>query len=174
MRRYITVWYLQGNPGLGASETVYSLAAGMYNGGKIMGTLSVAIFTRHIGFKFLFTSGVTLQMIGFLIYGLSVNGWMIVLSRALVGFNSGIFIALPFAYFGKSVMEYSKLMELTRKKGKKLKNQLVYLSGLITTSNCVLTLSKVLFGSFACADKKMPTVDWEFFSVKYFASYTFE
>ena len=81
-------------------------------------------------------------MIGFLLYGLSSNGWMIVLSRALVGYNSGIFIALPFAYFGKSVMEYSKLMRLTRKKGRKLKNQLIYLSGLITTSNCILTLSK--------------------------------
>ena len=108
-----------------------------------MGTLSVAIFTRYVGFKLLFSSGVLLQMIGFLVYGLSNNGWMIVLSRALVGYNSGIFIALPFAYFGKSVMEYSNLMKLRRKKGRKLKNQLIYLSGLITTSNCILTLSKV-------------------------------
>lgn len=122
---------------------MYSLAAGMYNAGKIMGTLGVAILTNFLGFKIMFSSGVLLQMIGFLVYGLSSNGWTIILSRALVGYNSGIIIALPFAYFGKSIKEYCKVVGVTKKKGQRLKNKLVYLSGFITTSNCVITLSKI-------------------------------
>ena len=125
--------YMQGDAGLGSSEIVYSLAAGMFSAGEIGGALLVSMATNRLGYMPLFVSGAVFQTIGFLIYGCSTAGWMAVVGRVLVGFNSGIIISLPFSYFGQSVAEYGWLKGFDTVRKEMFKNQLIYVTGLISS-----------------------------------------
>ena len=132
----------QGDAGLGASEVVYSLAAGMTSAGEFGGALLVSVATQRLGYMLLFVSGAVLQTVGFLIYGCSTAGWMVVVARILNGVNSGILVSLPFSYFGQSVAEYGSLKGLDIVGKERVKNQLIYVTGLLSSFTFIPTLSK--------------------------------
>ena len=138
----------QGDAGLGASEIVYSLAAGMFSAGEIGGAILVSAATQKLGYIPLFVSGAIFQTIGFLIYGCSTAGWMVVVARVLVGVNSGIIISLPFSYFGQSIAEYGSLKGLDMVGKERFKNQLIYVTGLIISFTFIPTLGNQLLAIY--------------------------
>ena len=117
----------------------------MYSGGEIIGAFSVAWLTQHLGYKFLFMAGILLQIVGFLIYGLSTAGWMVILARLCIGINGGIIISLPISYYGKSAYEYDQLSDSNEKKTSKerIKNRLVYVAGFFSNPSYIIMLGMI-------------------------------
>ena len=112
----------------------------MFSAGEIGGALLVSMATQRLGYMLLFVSGAMFQTVGFLIYGCSTAGWMVVVARVLIGVNSGIIISLPFSYFGQSVAEYGSLKGLDTIGREMFKNQLIYVTGLIISFTFIPTL----------------------------------
>lgn len=100
---------MQSTPGLGASETVYSIASGIYNGGSILGAILIAVVGKYIPYKVSILIGPVSQVIGFIIYGLSTRGWMVIIARLFMGFKNGANLASVVSYFNYSVPKYNKL-----------------------------------------------------------------
>ena len=88
---------------------MYSVASTLFNGGSLVGALSVVILTKRISYKSIMLIGPILQVLGYCIYGLSVAGWMAALGRGFIGFSHGATLSVALSYYSVSTIEYNKL-----------------------------------------------------------------
>lgn len=102
----------------------------------ILGALCIAVLGGRVSHKVLILIGPLAQTIGYIIYGLSINGWMVILARLLIGINNGANVASVVSYYNYSVPKYN---ELALKLGKKQRPNF----------NKTLTLFYAFFGTLS-------------------------
>lgn len=124
------MYLLQGRPGLEESETMYAIAAGMYNGGDIAGSLTASILIGFLSYQFLLAIGPIAQILGCTIYGLSINGWMVITARFLIGFNTGLTMSSIMSYYTVSSCIHGKQ---AFEKNSGLKKRLMIVYGIVVT-----------------------------------------
>lgn len=82
----------------------------------MLGAIAVAVLVGRIRFKALLIIGLIFQLFGYLVYGLSSDGLMVIIARILIGVNSGASFASVITYYNHSTAEYSMLAEKVNKK----------------------------------------------------------
>ncbi len=97
---------LQLEPGLGETEEFYSfLIAGFEFGGMVGGFLS-GILVGYVPYWYLWAIAIVTHILGYIIYCVTTQGWLIMISRLLSGYILGAIVTLCFAYFTSSSEEY--------------------------------------------------------------------
>ena len=121
----------------------------MYSGAELSSALAAGLLGKRVRTRILFLSGAIFQTLGFLVYGLSEFGWMVVLARGLIGVNGGITLSTIYSYIGKSAHEYSELCEHVKKpcehvkkKKKQLERQLVMILNVVGMLTMILTIGE--------------------------------
>lgn len=123
------------------------MAAGMYSGAEMSSAFAAGLVGKRLGSGFLLFAGSTFQTVGFLVYGFSQSGWMVVLARGLIGFNGGITLTAMYSYNGKSAYEYNNLCEsIGKKKRPGLERQLIMISNLVGMSTMIPTIGEMQMG----------------------------
>ena len=116
-------------PGLGQSEAFYSLTYMVLYFGYAASAVAVAILFNFIPTWYLFLASTLTFTLGYLLYALAVNGWMMLLARGLAGFSSGAVVSAVFAYYAVSYEKYTKdlkaLGKYEEKKAAKMKGYVV-------------------------------------------------
>ena len=65
-------------PGLGLSETWYSLAVSAQSIGIFVGALLFSVFARSFYYKYIIISSLFVLISSGVIYGFAVQGWMVI------------------------------------------------------------------------------------------------
>ena len=125
-----SIYHQQGRPGHEESETMYAIAAGIYNGGDIAGSLTASILLNVLSYRFLLAIGPIAQILGCTLYGLSINGWMVIAGRFLIGINTGITMSSIMSYYTVSSCIHG---EQAFEKNSGLKKRLMIVYGIVVT-----------------------------------------
>ena len=100
----------------------------MYDLGSIIGAIIIAVLGGRLVYKALLVIGLTSQIVGYLIYGFSTSGWMVIIARILIGICNGASFSSIYSYYNYSVTRYNALAEkLSKKQRPKLFKALVLL-----------------------------------------------
>ena len=94
-------------PGLQESEAFYSWTLAVFFIGFTVSGVVAGVLTNWIPYWYLFFSSTLAHVIGYLLYALATDGWMMILGRLLAGISMGSSTALTFAYFGVSFEVYA-------------------------------------------------------------------
>ena len=97
---------MQIEPGLGESESLFSLAITCGFIGAFIGSLAAGFLARLIPYWHLNLSSLVSLTVGWSIYAVAVRGWMLLLARFLIGVFIGMHFVLTYAYFGESFEDY--------------------------------------------------------------------
>ena len=100
------IYFLQFEPGLGLSEGFYSWVISVKNIGGFLGGTAGVIFTTFLPYWFSFMISVACHTLGFLLYAVVTQGWMLIVGRLLVGIFTGLHRSLTFAYFAVTYEYY--------------------------------------------------------------------
>ena len=68
--------------------------------------------SNRIPMWYLFMGTIVLHIMGYSLYALSINGWMMLVSRILAGVSMGAAISVSFAYFGFSTVKYGENLRI--------------------------------------------------------------
>ena len=113
-------------PGLEQSETFYSITYVVLFAGYSVSAVSVGFLFNHMPTWHLLFVSTLCHTIGYLIYALAMNGWMMIVARALAGLQLGAVESLVF-YYSLSFMKYT---ENLKKKAHRAKGYLFSTSNL--------------------------------------------
>ena len=87
---------------------------------------------------------------GYLIYGLSTTGWMVIIGRFFVGASCAMTISVVMSYYVCSTNEYNVLCEKVGKPKKlRLKRQLTVIYSFVGSSSSIPVLGKIYVTGFA-------------------------
>ena len=114
-------------PGLGESETFYSLVITAFNSGAMISAFSSGVLLKFIPYWYLILSSLLLQVLSWTLYVFSTTGWLILLSKLLSGLFLGAEFTLALAYISESSQKYqAALKELGEdtKKATRVKHRL--------------------------------------------------
>ena len=95
-------------PGLQQSESFYSLTYTVFFMGYTAAAIANGFLFNLIPAWYLFLTTILSHTLGYLLYALSINGWMMLAARGLAGFSLGLVISVTFAYFGVSCDKYAE------------------------------------------------------------------
>ena len=95
-------------PGLEQSETFYSITYVVLFAGYSVSAVSVGLLFNHIPTWHLLFASTLCHTIGYLIYALAINGWMMIVARALAGLQLGAVESLIFSYYSLSFIKYTE------------------------------------------------------------------
>ena len=96
-------------PGLGQSEAFYSLTYNMVMSfGYTASGVAVGLLFNFIPTWYLFLTSTLTSTLAYVLYALAINGWMMLLARALYGFSAGAIESTLFAYYGVSYERYTR------------------------------------------------------------------
>ncbi len=84
--------------GLGESELFYSLIIAFVYIGSVFGGFFSAFLIKFIPYWYLFIFFISAHILGFVLYGVASQGWMLMLAMALVGVFTGSEVTLVFNY----------------------------------------------------------------------------
>lgn len=93
-------------PGLQQSETFYSWTFTVFFIGFTISGVVAGMLTNWIPYCYLFFFSSLAHVIGYMLYALATNGWVMILGRLLAGISMGSVTTLAFAYYGVSFEEY--------------------------------------------------------------------
>ena len=112
--------HIQIEPGLGESELFYSFLISALNVGGAIGGIASGSLVRFVPYWYLFLTALISHTVAFVIYCLSYQGWLMLISRILSGYFDGAIITLAFSYCTSSSEDYVKLRkDLGKKTNKK-------------------------------------------------------
>ena len=94
-------------PGLEQSETFYSITYVVMFASYAVSAIGVGLLFNHIPTWHLFLASTLSHTIGYLIYALAINGWMMIVARALAGLQLGAVESLMFSYYSVSFERYT-------------------------------------------------------------------
>ena len=121
----IILFHIQIEPGLGESELFYSILISALNVGGAVGGIASGLLGRCVPYWYLFLTALISHTVAFVIYCLSYQGWLMMISRILSGYFDGAIITLAFNYCTRSSEEYVQLRkELGKKTDEKSSIQL--------------------------------------------------
>jgi len=98
--------FLQISPGLGQSEFFYSGVVTGYSIGEVTFALVYAYLFHVVPFTYIYLSLMMSYILGSLLYAVPSSGWMILVSRFLVGGSSVINQAVFFVYVAEREVDY--------------------------------------------------------------------
>ena len=81
------MYCIQNYPGFGESEFFYSLTITVFSVGSIITSPMIGFLTLCVPYFFIFLTALLLHTASNLLYGLATDGWMILLSRFLLGIS---------------------------------------------------------------------------------------
>ena len=99
------------------SDNVYAWSVSVNNIGGLLGGLSGGALACFVPYWYGLLVALLFNVVGFLIYAIAQQGWMIILARLLIGIFSGLQRSLVFAYISVSYQSY---VETKRYAGKKV------------------------------------------------------
>ena len=102
-------------PGLQQSETFYSWTSTAFFVSFTITGILAGFLSNWIPYWYLFLSSILMHIIGYLLYALATNGWMMILARALSGISMGAVVTLSFTYYGVSFEEYVEDMKILKR-----------------------------------------------------------
>ena len=133
-------------PGLEQSETFYSITYVVLFAGYSVAAVSVGLLFNHIPTWHLLFASTLCHTIAYLIYALAINGWMMIVARALAGLQLGAVTSLAFSYWSFSFVKYTENLKILgtfdEKKAQKAKGYLFSTSTFVNTGYA-LGLGKV-------------------------------
>ena len=93
---------LQTQPGLGLDETYYAWIVAAYSIGEFFSALAFSVAANYFKVKNLMMTVTFSLLVGSLLYGTGVSGWMLVVGRCLQGVYSGGGSTLFRIYIGET------------------------------------------------------------------------
>ncbi len=119
---YCYFYCVQIEPGLGLSESLYSWSITTINIGACVGALFAGFILKVLPYWLVTFGALLLHTVGYLLYALATNGWMMMLSCFMTGAFVGAEFTFSPAYFSESYDEYiSALTEAGMKANKRFK-----------------------------------------------------
>ena len=113
-------------PGLEQSEAFYSQTFVTLFMGHTTAAVAVGLLFNLIPTWYLFLVSTLCHTLGYLLYALATNGWMMILARGLAGLQLGAVDSLSFSYYCLSFEKYTEnlksLGKYEEKKATKLKS----------------------------------------------------
>ena len=106
-------------PGLEQSESFYSLTYVALFVGHVIAAVTTGLLFNLIPTWYLFLVSTLSHTLGYLLYALATNGWMMILARALAGGQLGSVDSLIFAYYSVSFDKYTENLKTLGKFEKK-------------------------------------------------------
>ena len=95
-------------PGLQQSEALYALTYEALFVGHVIAAVTTGLLFNLIPTWYLFLVSTLSHTLGYLLYALATNGWMMILARALAGLQAGSVDSLVFAYYSVSFQKYKE------------------------------------------------------------------
>ena len=95
-------------PGLQQSESFYSLTYTVFFVGYTTSAIANGLLFNLIPTCYLFLVAILCHTLGYLLYALCTNGWMMLVSRGISGISLGLVISVTFAYLGVSSNKYAE------------------------------------------------------------------
>ena len=101
------------------SETFYSLTYVVLFSGYAVSAVGTGLLFNHVPTWYLFMFSTLSHTLGYLLYALATNGWMMILARGLAGLQLGASTSLVFAYCSVSFEKYTENLKILGKLKKK-------------------------------------------------------
>ncbi|XP_064395488.1 uncharacterized protein LOC135342628 isoform X1 [Halichondria panicea] len=98
--------YKKLEPGLGETETFYSLLIAGFEFGGMVGGFVSGVLVGYVPYWYLWAITFVTHILSYIIYCVVSQGWLIMISRLLAGYILGSLVTLSFAYFSSSSEEY--------------------------------------------------------------------
>jgi len=95
--------------GLGQSEEFYSALISLFNIGAFAGAVFCGLMLKCIPYNQLIFGSLVAHILGYVIYGVTDIGWLIMVSKFLSGLFIGAELTLALSYFAESSVLYKKL-----------------------------------------------------------------
>jgi len=76
------------------------------NIGAAIGSLSMGLSVRRIPFLYLFLFGIFLHIVGYILYGIATEGWILLIGELCAGFYLGAQGTLSYSYATESAVTY--------------------------------------------------------------------
>lgn len=99
------------SPGLGESELFYSWVIALFNIGALFGAVGTGFLIKYIPYWHLILLTLILHTVGYVLYAISYEGWVIMLSKFLSGIFIGGEMTLALSYFAESSAEYKNIWQ---------------------------------------------------------------
>ena len=135
-------------PGLGLSELFYSWTVCVYSIGEILGASVAGYVTKYIPYRYTILLAALTLAVGLLLYALTVQGWMIIVARLLLGVHTGFDLVIVTAYLGETAIEVTAKREAAGGKrdhsGATLKDRLFIWFSFVTNGSYLCGLGKCL------------------------------
>lgn len=107
---------MQNEYGLGKSETFYSTLIAIFNVGATFSGILAGILAKYLPYWYLFTFALFSHIGGFVLYAVSYEGWVILLSKFLSGIFIGLQRTLALSYATSSSVKYVEALQETGEK----------------------------------------------------------
>ena len=98
--------FSQISPGLGQSELFYSWVIAIFNIGALFGAVGTGFLIKYIPYWHLILAILASHTVGYVLYAISYEGWVIMVSKFLSGIFIGGEMTLALSYFAESSTEY--------------------------------------------------------------------
>ena len=102
--------YFQIDVGLGESEFFYSFSISTFYISACIGALVSGCLVACVPYWYLFVTAICTEILGYTVYGVSTQGWQVLLSQILVGYFIGASSTLSVSYANESSMTYAKVI----------------------------------------------------------------
>ena len=117
--------FLQYEPGFGLSEMMYAFAFTVLNIGELIGALSTGMLAQFVSYGYISFAGLMIHILSYVLYALSTQGWMLIVSRLFSGIVIGSSFALAPSYFSETHELYlAQLKQLGEEPEQKKKVQI--------------------------------------------------
>ena len=88
------------------SENMYLWAVTVYNVGFVLLAVATGVLLKFVPFLHVLSAALLLNLFGSLLYAISTNGAMIIVSRFLAGTYNGIILTASFAYISSREFDF--------------------------------------------------------------------
>ena len=90
---------MQLESGLGLSEPLYALSITLYFLGEFIGALATGLLLQIVPHWYIALTGLLLHTLGYVMYAVTTEGWMLMLSKMLSGSFLGVILTQVPTYF---------------------------------------------------------------------------
>ena len=111
------------------------MVLGIYSGGGLIGSLfALFIARKFLSYRMLMIFLPSINLIANILYGASINSWMLIIARFLTGFVADLTLSVFMWYYVSSSDEYNALCRnLSKVQNPRLKRKLAAIFSVITT-----------------------------------------
>ena len=125
-------------PGLQQSESFYSLTYSVYFMGHTTAAITSGLIFNLVPTWHLFLVTILFHTVGYLLYALCTNAWMMLVARGLAGIALGLGTSGSFAYFGVSCDKYAENLKILGKfEEKKAARVKGFVFGTVNVANAI-------------------------------------